>query len=100
MAGTPRQPHVTGVIRVLRLVRPGDRIRPFSYLISFGGSTDPVGAVQLGTAFGVEGLVNLLKTFGVSEDQAEAAAQGLAAQERYEIPDVTLTRSQLYRLGK
>jgi len=100
MAGTPRQAQVTGVIRVLRLVRPGDRIRPFNYLLSFGGSTDPVGAVQLGKACGVEDLVNQLKTFGVSEDSAEAAAQGLAAQERYEIPDVTLTRSQLYRLGK
>jgi len=100
MAGTPRQPYITGVVHVVRVARPGDRIRPFNYLISFGGSAEPIGAVHLGKALGTEDLVNQLKKVGVSENQAEAAAQGLAVQEQYEIPDVTLTRGQVYRLGK
>ena len=93
MASTPRQPvGPPGVIRIVRQNRQGDRIRPFDYLISFGGIKDPGGAVDLGKACGTEDLIHLLTRIGVSEAGAEMAAQALADQSEYEISGVTLSR--------
>src|SRR5215470_17143175 len=101
MASTPRQPvGPPGVIRIVRQNRQGDRIRPFDYLISFGGIKDPGGGVYLGKAFGTEDLIHLLTRIGVSGVGAEMAAQALADQPEYEISGVSLRKGQLHRLTK
>ena len=79
----------TGVVRILRQARQGDRVRSFSYLISFGGSKDPGGASYLGMAFGTEDLIHLLTRIGVSGAGAEMAVRALASQSEYEICGVT-----------
>ena len=80
--------------------RQGDQIRPFDYLISFGGSKDSGGAVYLGKAFGTEDLIHFLTRIGVSGAEAEMAAQTLADQPQYEISGVALRKGQLHRLTK
>ena len=75
----------TGVVRILRQARQGDRVRSFSYLISFGGSKDPGGASYLGMAFGTEDLIHLLTRIGVSGAGAEMAVRALAGQSEYDI---------------
>ncbi len=100
MAGTPGQTRITGVVHIVRVARPRDRMRPFNYLISFGDSTDRVRAVSLGKALGIEDLIGQLKRIGVFVDDAETAAHALISQEQYKIPDITLTHGQLLRLSK
>ena|SRR5215472_8858388 len=101
MATTPERPAgTTGVIRILRQARDGDRVRPFDYLIGFGGSAAPAGVVYLGKAFGTEDLIHLLTRIGVSEVGAEMAAQALGDQPEYEISGVSLRKGQLHRLTK
>jgi hypothetical protein len=100
MAGTPRQSRTTGVLHIARLAREGDRERPFDYLISFGGSKDPVGAYTIAKALGTEDLVRQLQNLGVSADGAEMAAKALADQPQHRILGVSLTRDQLQRLAE
>ncbi len=100
MAGPPRQTRITGIVHIARVARPNDRMRPFNYLISFGGSTNQVGAVNLGKALGIENLIGQLRKIGVSLDDAEAAAHALISHEQHEIPDITFTHGQLLRWNK
>ena len=100
MAGTPRQSRTTGVLHITRRTREGDRERPFDYLISFGGSKDPVGAYTIAKAFGAEDLVRQLQNLGASVDGAEMAAKALADQPQYRILGVSLSQSQLQRLAE
>ncbi len=91
----------TGVVRIVRQVRQGDPARPFDYLVSFGGSKAPYGAVHIGKAFGTRDLIRLLtQGLGVAGAAAEMAAQALTDYPVYEITDVTLRRGQLHRLTK
>ena len=91
MATTPQRPAgITGVIRIVRQARERDRVRPFDYRISFGGSKAPTGALYLGKAFRIEDLIHLLTRIGVSGAEAEMAAQALTDHPEYEISGVTL----------
>jgi hypothetical protein len=90
MATTPQRPAgTTGVIRIVRQAHEGDRVRPFDYLISFGGRNASEGAVHLGKACGTEDLIHLLTRTGVSGAEAEMAVRALADQPEYEISGVT-----------
>jgi len=101
MATTPQRPAgTTGVVGIVRQGRQGDHVRSFNYLISFGGSKDPGGALYLGKAFGTEDLIHLLMRIGVSEVGAEMAAHALLDQAEYEISGVSLRKGQLHCLTK
>src|SRR5215471_5556311 len=90
MTATAQWPRGTsGVVRIVRRARRGDRVRSFNYLISFGGSKDPGGASYLSIAFGTEDLIHLLTRIGVSGAGAEMAVRALAGQSEYDICGVT-----------
>lgn len=88
-----------GVIHIVRQTRSGDPAGRSDFLISFGGKTDGVGAFYLGKAFNLDDLSALLRKTGVSQDEADTAAQVLRAQPCYEIPNVRLRRVFLRNLG-
>src|SRR5215475_2800299 len=86
MTATAQWPRGTsGVVRIVRQARRGDRVRSFNYFISFDGSKDPGGAKYLGMAFGTEDLIHLLTQIGVSGAGAEMAVRALAGQSEYDI---------------
>jgi len=86
-----------GVIHILRQPRPGDRDRPFNFLVSFGGQES--GAVYIGEAFGVKDLSHLLRNLGISSDAIDVACRRLEVENRHVIPDVSLSRNRLRQLG-
>ena len=96
MTSTP-QPGTIGVIHIVRQARPGDQERAFNFLISFGGEEN--GALYIGEASGVEDLRHLLKKLGISSEAIDAACRTLAVKTRHLIPDVSLSRNRLGRLG-
>jgi len=90
MSAAAQQPRgTTGVVRIVRQARQGDRAPSFNYLISFGGSKDPGGSPNLGIAFGTKDLIHLLMRIGVSGAGAEMAVRALAGQSEYDICGVT-----------
>ena len=94
-------PPPSGTMGVVHIVRenPGNTRSPSGFSVSFGGKKDGVGAFSLGKATGYDALASLLDKLGVQPADVEMALQVLAAQPHHEIPNVTLTRDLIRKLG-
>jgi hypothetical protein len=100
MPSTPPEPPqgTTGVVHIVR-DGPSNGRSPSSFLVSFGGKKDRVGAFSLGRASGLDPLAALLQKIGVLPADVETALQVLAGQPHHEIADVTLTQATIRELG-
>jgi hypothetical protein len=83
-----------GVVHIVR-DNPSSRHSPSSFLVSFGGKKDGVGAFSLRRASGLDPLAALLQKIGVLPADVETALQVLAGQSHHEIANVTLTQVSL-----
>lgn len=95
-AGPPQG--TTGILHVVR--QSPSRQTPASvFLISFGGKNNEGGMFYVGRTSGLDALAVFLKEVGVSSVDIDSALQALEAGPHHQIPNVTLTRDFLSRLG-
>ncbi len=96
---TQRSGGPSGVLHIVREVRPADPYHSYDFVVSFGGYKDPVGAIVVGKAVGPRELVALLQKLGVSDRAARLAAKELLVQHHHVISGMTLTTDRLRQLG-
>jgi hypothetical protein len=100
MSSTPQEPPqgTTGVVHVVRK-DPSSGQSPSSFVVSFGGKKDRMGAFALGRDSGLDPLAALLQKIGVLPADVETTLQVLAGQSQHEIANVTLTQAMIHDLG-
>jgi hypothetical protein len=88
-----------GIIRIDRSDRPGVEPNSTEYSVSFGGTTDPVGATLLGIVEGLDALRDLLQKLKETAPGIERARNVLTEHPHHEISGVTLTPAMIRELG-
>jgi hypothetical protein len=86
-----------GVIHIARQVGSNGRSNPPEFLVSFGGKRD--GVFSIGKVTGLQALMALLGHLDLPHDELASAQHVLRVQPRHQIPNVTLTRDLIRKLG-
>jgi hypothetical protein len=69
------------------------------FLISFGGTSNEGGIFHIARTSGLDALAAFLQDVDVSSVDIDGALQALEIGAHHQIPNVTLTRDFLSRLG-
>ena len=85
-------------LHIDRLDHDGAHSATAEYVVSMGGTKDPVGTVLIGKPRGLSALTALLRGLEAPGAEIEAACRVLTEQLHYEIPHVNVTPAILRRL--